>query len=37
MDADQSFIHECIKEKDIKFFPVNCAKSIGEVEPSDDD
>ena len=36
MDADQSFIHECIKEKDIKFFPVNCAKSIGEVEPDDD-
>ena len=37
MDADQSFINECIKEKDIKFFPVNCAKSIGEVEPDDDD
>ena len=36
MDADQSFINECIKEKDIKFFPVNCAKSIGEVEPDDD-
>ncbi len=37
MDADQSFINGCIKEKDIKFFPVNCAKSIGEVEPDDDD
>ena len=37
MDADQSFINQCIKEKDIKFFPVNCAKSIGEVEPDDDD
>ena len=37
MDADQNFIHGCIKEKDIKFFPVNCAKSIGEVEPDDDD
>ena len=37
MDADQSFINECIKERDIKFFPVNCAKSIGEVEPDEDD
>ena len=37
MDADQSFINQCIKEKDIKFFPVNCAKSIGEIEPDDDD
>ena len=37
MDADQSFINQCIKEKDIKFFPVNCAKSIGEVEPEEDD
>ena len=32
MDADQSFIHDCINEKDIKFFPINCSKSIGEVE-----
>ena len=32
MDADQSFINDCIKEKDIKFFPVNCCKSIGEVK-----
>ena len=37
MDADQSFIHQCIKERDIKFFPVNCAKSIGEVEPDEED
>ena len=32
MDADQSFIHDCINEKDIKFFPIKCSKSIGEVE-----
>ena len=32
MDADQSFINNCMKEKNIKFFPMNCAKSIGEVE-----
>ena len=37
MDADQSFINNCIKEKDIKFFPMNCAKSIGEVENDEDE
>ena len=37
MDADQSFINECIKEKDIKFFPMNCSKSIGEVENDDEE
>ena len=37
MDADQSFINDCIKEKDIKFFPMNCSKSIGEVEGDDEE
>jgi hypothetical protein len=37
MDADQSFINDCIKEKDIKFFPMNCSKSIGEVENDDEE
>ena len=37
MDADQSFINDCIKEKDIKFFPINCSKSIGEVENDDEE
>ena len=37
MDADQSFINNCMKEKDIKFFPMNCAKSIGEVENDDEE
>ena len=37
MDADQSFINNCMKEKDIKFFPMNCSKSIGEVENDDEE
>ena len=37
MDADQSFINNCIKEKDIKFFPMNCSKSMGEVENDDEE
>ena len=37
MDADQSFINDCLKEKDIKFFPMNCSKSIGEVENDDEE
>ena len=36
MDSDQSFINQCIREKDIKFFPIYCSKSIGEVEPEND-
>ena len=37
MDADQSFINNCIKERDIKFFPMNCSKSMGEVEIDDEE
>ena len=37
MDADQSFINNCMKEKVIKFFPMNCAKSIGEVENDEEE
>ena len=37
MDSDQSFINQCIKERDIKFFPVNAARSIGEIDPEEEE
>ena len=29
LDADQGFVVSCLKNRDIKCFPVKCAKSLG--------
>ena len=36
LDADQSFIIECLKNNDIKCFPVNCSKSVGNLEENEE-
>ena len=37
LDSDQSFVVSCLKNRDIKCFPVKCAVSVGNIEDEEEE